>query len=217
MSRTRIVGGNITKITGGKYKIFAKDNIEFHSNKQVIQNAKEGIFYGEPKKPTEQELKPKKIIFKPNKISPQTNIISVIEKLDEPIKPKDVISFSGKIIADNWVSLNGKLYLIPKNIVLFGTTFFKINEDLYQSIEQISNCECLQDYKNSINEQLNILKDFLKEIDVSNMKYKKHIKDRLEYDSYYRLITSIEEIEKKFSNTIDESNAKKWIIETLEN
>ena len=32
MSRTRIVGGNITKLTGGKYKIFAKDNIEFHSN-----------------------------------------------------------------------------------------------------------------------------------------------------------------------------------------
>ena len=53
MSRTRIVGGNITKITGGKYKIFAKDNIEFHSNKQVIQNAKEGIFHGEPEKPTE--------------------------------------------------------------------------------------------------------------------------------------------------------------------
>lgn len=44
MSRTRIVGGNITKITGGKYKIFAKDNIEFHSNKQVMQNAKDGIF-----------------------------------------------------------------------------------------------------------------------------------------------------------------------------
>ncbi len=51
MSRTRIVGGNITKITGGKYKIFAKDNIEFHSNKQVIQHAKDGIFYGEPEKP----------------------------------------------------------------------------------------------------------------------------------------------------------------------
>ena len=53
MSRVRIVGGNITKITGGKYKIFAKDNIEFHSNKQVIQNAKDGIFHGEPEKPTE--------------------------------------------------------------------------------------------------------------------------------------------------------------------
>ena len=51
MSRTRIVGGNITKITGGKYRIFAKDNIEFHSNKQVIQNAKDGIFYGEPENP----------------------------------------------------------------------------------------------------------------------------------------------------------------------
>ena len=55
MSRTRIVGGNITKITGGKYKIFAKDNIEFHSNKQVMQNAKDGIFCGEPEKPTERK------------------------------------------------------------------------------------------------------------------------------------------------------------------
>lgn len=53
MSRIRIVKGDITKITGGKYKIFAKDDIEFHSNKQVIQNAKEGIFHREPEKPNE--------------------------------------------------------------------------------------------------------------------------------------------------------------------
>ena len=42
MSRIRIVKGNITKITGGNYKMFSKDNIEFHSNKQIIFNAKEG-------------------------------------------------------------------------------------------------------------------------------------------------------------------------------
>ena len=55
MSRIRIVKGNITKITGGNYKMFSKDNIEFHSNKQIIFNAKEGITYGEPESPPKIE------------------------------------------------------------------------------------------------------------------------------------------------------------------
>ena len=48
MSRTRIVKGNITKITGGNYRMFAKEDIEFHSDQKVIHNAKDGTFYDDP-------------------------------------------------------------------------------------------------------------------------------------------------------------------------
>jgi hypothetical protein len=52
MSRTRIVGGNITRITGGSYKIFSKENIEIHSNKQIIQTGEEnGVIFGTPQSP----------------------------------------------------------------------------------------------------------------------------------------------------------------------
>ncbi|OWP78791.1 hypothetical protein [Flavobacterium oreochromis] len=51
MSRTRIVGGNLIKITGGTYRIFAKKGIEFHSNGKIIMNAEGGTVYGEPESP----------------------------------------------------------------------------------------------------------------------------------------------------------------------
>lgn len=48
MSRTRIVKGNITKIIGGDYKRYSKENIENLGSK-VIQIGKEnGVVYGEP-------------------------------------------------------------------------------------------------------------------------------------------------------------------------
>ncbi|PTD16353.1 hypothetical protein [Flavobacterium columnare] len=56
MSRTRIVGGNLIKITGGTYRIFAKEGIEFHSNGKIIENAKEGTIYGEPQQPPKLEI-----------------------------------------------------------------------------------------------------------------------------------------------------------------
>lgn len=51
MSRLRYVKGNITEITGGTRKIFAKEGYEVHSNAQIINNAKGGIKYGEPETP----------------------------------------------------------------------------------------------------------------------------------------------------------------------
>ncbi|QYS91563.1 hypothetical protein JJC04_01875 [Flavobacterium covae] len=56
MSRTRIVGGNLIKITGGTYRIFAKEGIEFHSNGKIIENAKEGTVYGDPQQPPKLEI-----------------------------------------------------------------------------------------------------------------------------------------------------------------
>lgn len=51
MSRTRIVKGSITKITGGNYKVYSRDNIENIGSK-VIQVGKEGgVTYGEPENP----------------------------------------------------------------------------------------------------------------------------------------------------------------------
>lgn len=50
MSRTRIVKGNITKVVGGNYKRFSKDEIE-NSGSKVIQIGKEGgVIYGDPEK-----------------------------------------------------------------------------------------------------------------------------------------------------------------------
>ncbi|WP_185145856.1 hypothetical protein [Chryseobacterium sp. SNU WT5] len=40
MSRSRIVKGNITKIIGGNYKVYSKENIE-NSGSKVIQVGKE--------------------------------------------------------------------------------------------------------------------------------------------------------------------------------
>jgi len=50
MSKTRIVKGNITKITGGNYKIYSKENIE-NIGLKIIQIGKEGgVSYGYPEK-----------------------------------------------------------------------------------------------------------------------------------------------------------------------
>ncbi len=62
MSRTRIVKGNIIKITGGDYKRYSKDEIE-NIGSRVIQIGKEnGVTYGIPEKytppkPEESEYK----------------------------------------------------------------------------------------------------------------------------------------------------------------
>lgn len=51
MSRTRIVKGNITEITGGNHKIYSKDIIE-NSGSKVIQVGKtDGVIYGQPEQP----------------------------------------------------------------------------------------------------------------------------------------------------------------------
>ncbi|KFF03096.1 polymorphic toxin type 23 domain-containing protein [Chryseobacterium luteum] len=50
MSRTRIVKGNITKVIGGDYKRYSKDEIE-NTGSKVIQIGKEGgVIYGDPEK-----------------------------------------------------------------------------------------------------------------------------------------------------------------------
>ena len=54
MSRTRIVKGNITKVIGGNYKRYSKDNIENVGSKVIQIGKEEGVSYGineEPPKP----------------------------------------------------------------------------------------------------------------------------------------------------------------------
>ncbi|MDY3548861.1 hypothetical protein PG291_09635 [Riemerella anatipestifer] len=56
MSRTRIVKGNITKIIGGNYKRYSKDDI-VNIGSKVIQIGKEGgVTYGEPEAPSKKLL-----------------------------------------------------------------------------------------------------------------------------------------------------------------
>ena len=52
MSRTRIVKGTYTKITGGDHNMYAKGNIVSTAGKSINEVGKEnGVNYGEPKKP----------------------------------------------------------------------------------------------------------------------------------------------------------------------
>jgi hypothetical protein len=52
MSRTRTVGGKITEIVGGDYKIYSKGNITYNSNKSITFTGKEnGVTFGKPQDP----------------------------------------------------------------------------------------------------------------------------------------------------------------------
>jgi len=49
MSRVRLVGGTITKTTGGDHNIYSDGNIVYNSGKVVTETSDAGITYGEPK------------------------------------------------------------------------------------------------------------------------------------------------------------------------
>jgi len=68
MSKITYIGGDLIEEIGGSYKIFAKEGYEIISGKQIVFNAKEGIFYGEPEFPP-LFSQPIKIIvqFRPHK------------------------------------------------------------------------------------------------------------------------------------------------------
>ncbi|MET3027815.1 hypothetical protein ABXT06_14145 [Flavobacterium sp. UW10123] len=51
MSRIRIVGGTITKTTGGDHNIYSEGNIVYNSGTSVSLTSDAGISYGEPKAP----------------------------------------------------------------------------------------------------------------------------------------------------------------------
>lgn len=51
MSRIRIVGGTITKTTGGAHHMYSEENIVFNSGKTITEVGEEnGITFGEPQK-----------------------------------------------------------------------------------------------------------------------------------------------------------------------
>jgi hypothetical protein len=49
MSRIRIVGGTITKTTGGDHNIYSDGNIVYNAGKAITEISDKGIIYGEPK------------------------------------------------------------------------------------------------------------------------------------------------------------------------
>ena len=51
MSRVRIVGGTITKTTGGDHNIYSEGNIVYNSGKAITETSDERITYGEPLSP----------------------------------------------------------------------------------------------------------------------------------------------------------------------
>lgn len=66
MSRTRIVRGTYTKITGGNHNMYCTEDINFSSNGPITETAKDGIVYGEPESPPlgpKPEIKPKCLVY----------------------------------------------------------------------------------------------------------------------------------------------------------
>ncbi len=67
MSRIRIVGGTITKTTGGDYNIYSDGNIVYNSGTAVAETSDTSIVYGEPKDTPEKKIVSKiKVEFRPN-------------------------------------------------------------------------------------------------------------------------------------------------------
>lgn len=56
MSRIRIVGGTITKTTGGDHNIYTKGTITYTSGKTITETSDVGITYGEPKDPPNPKI-----------------------------------------------------------------------------------------------------------------------------------------------------------------
>ncbi|SHG81428.1 hypothetical protein [Flavobacterium johnsoniae] len=48
MSRIRLVGGTITKTTGGDHNIYSEGNIVYNSGQAVTETSDTGIKYGDP-------------------------------------------------------------------------------------------------------------------------------------------------------------------------
>ena len=55
MSRIRIVGGSITKTTGGDHNIYSEGNIVYTSGEAITETSDAGIVYGEYKDPEKKE------------------------------------------------------------------------------------------------------------------------------------------------------------------
>jgi hypothetical protein len=51
MSRIRLVGGTITKTTGGDHNMYSEGNIVFNSGTTITETNDVGITHGEPKAP----------------------------------------------------------------------------------------------------------------------------------------------------------------------
>lgn len=212
MSRIRIVKGKFTEVVGKDYNIYSASSIVDNALGTITMTGeKKGVTYGNPEKPSEINIYPKKIVFRPKKISPKKNILAVVENIENILKEGDDLFICGRKICDNWTSLSGKLYLIPQDMSLYGTTFFKVNGETYQSIQEISNCITSNDYINSFEEQMQILKEFIEDIEASNLRYKSHIKDRISYDAYYRLVKCIKETENYLANTSEYNEFRDWV------
>mgnify|MGYP003605045532 CR=1 FL=1 len=58
MSRTRIIGGELTEIIGGDHIIYSAGDIVTNSSSTISETAAEGTFYGKPEiyEPVEKKV-----------------------------------------------------------------------------------------------------------------------------------------------------------------
>lgn len=115
MSRVRIVKGNVTKIVGGNYRVFSKENIENYSAQKIIQIGKNGgVSYGQPEDPPKPPMMdmPEPIlngdvifcngyISSPNK-NPSSYLNVIMDKVPDDVtqKPYRGVNMSEKKITD---------------------------------------------------------------------------------------------------------------------
>ena len=82
MTRVRYVKGNITEITGGKTKYYAKEGMEFNSGKSVIYNAS-SITHGDPEKYVPPAIKVVESEYKLESTYGHEQLANLAKQLDE--------------------------------------------------------------------------------------------------------------------------------------
>lgn len=160
MSRTRIVKGNITKIIGGNYKRFSKDDIENIGSK-VIQVGKErGVSYGNAEKFVVKDGAYEAILF-PNILLSSNNILASMEIISgKIISDNDIVELNNEKI-DYWLASNRKIYFIPKDN--FSSVTMKKESKEYIFLNKPETANIIKDVTLSFDKQLSLLRNASKE------------------------------------------------------
>jgi len=208
MSRTRIVKGNITKITGGNYKIYSKDTIE-NIGLKVIQVGKEGgVSYGEPEKLILKEGS-YEVFFTPSNILPSNNVISCIEIISgKDFIDNDIIMINNEKI-NYWLSSHRKIYFIPKDNL--STINLKKESIEYNLLNKPKVVFKINEVINALDKQLALLHKASEERYEFKDKSNKFRKDQILVEGYYRFQKALEFIENTYKSEKDLEVYFNWL------
>lgn len=103
MSKITNIGGDYIENIGGNKIVYVKGNNEIHSNKQIIQTAKDGIFYEEPKDP-------------PKLVHPEIVEIQFLDDKNTVLKQSSLKNFGGIKATNILYGKKVKIKVITKEV-----------------------------------------------------------------------------------------------------